>query len=314
MERAVATLVTRSFFWRLGHPRAALRAFLPRLLSLPARQKLFAWRQRAGSAREIDPSGLEKELATVPAASLSSGPPVSIVIVTFNNLPVTRLCLETLRKLTGYEPLEVIVVDNASSDGTREWLRENTARLGYRVFLNDSNRGFAAASNQGAGETKGEILVFLNNDVVVTPGWLGRLVSVLQLPWVGLAGPVTNAIGNEARIAASYVSAQQMLALAEENARREKGKLLDVPALAFFCVALRRSTWERVGELDERFGVGLFEDDDYALRVRNAGLRNVIVRDAFVHHWHEASFRALPSAEYVALYEHNRALFKDKWR
>lgn len=318
MRRDVAILVAKSLFWRLGHPRATLRALLPRFVSLPVRQKLLGLRRGDAPARAtpLVPAQLEAELSAVaPAAGTARGPLVSIVVPTFNNLEVTRLSLESLRKLTGYEPFEVIVVDNASSDGTRDWLRANAERLELRVLLNAENRGFAAASNQGAREARGDVLVFLNNDVIVTPGWLARLVEVLdERRWAGLAGPVTNAIGNEARVGGSYTTLEELLAHAAAIAARERGKLLDARSLAFFCVAMRRGTWETVGELDERFGLGLFEDDDYAIRVRRAGMRNVIVRDAFVHHWHEASFRRLPSAEYVALYERNRALFREKWR
>jgi GT2 family glycosyltransferase len=98
--------------------------------------------------------------------------------------------------------LEVIVVDNASRDGTPEYLRlAATQHENLRVILNDENRGFAAANNQGLEVARGDFLVLLNNDTAVPRGWLSSLVRHLSSDdSIGLIGPVTNQIGNEARI------------------------------------------------------------------------------------------------------------------
>jgi GT2 family glycosyltransferase len=83
---------------------------------------------------------------------------------------------------------------------------------------------------------------------------------------------------------------------------------------AMFCVALRRDTFEDVGPLDERFGIGMFEDDDYAHRVRAAGRRVICARDVFVHHVGQAAFKKLiERGEYNELFEQNRQLYQTKW-
>jgi len=83
--------------------------------------------------------------------------------------------------------------------------------------------------------------------------------------------------------------------------------------LALFCAAMPRSVYEEVGPLDERFGIGLFEDDDYNRRVRETGRVVRCVRDAFVHHWQMGSFRRMPREEYFALYAENKRRYEDKW-
>jgi GT2 family glycosyltransferase len=94
---------------------------------------------------------------------------------------------------------------------------------------------------------------------------------------------------------------------------RHSGEEVELPMLGLFCAALRREVWDRIGPLDERFGIGLFEDDDYSLRLRRAGYRLVCRRDAFVHHWQRASFRADGEKAYRQLYRKNHRLFVEKW-
>ncbi len=80
-----------------------------------------------------------------------------------------------------------------------------------------------------------------------------------------------------------------------------------------FCVGLPRRVWEAIGPLDEAYGLGMFEDDDYALRLRRAGYHLAIAQDVYLHHWGWASFGKLPQAEYDRLFEANRRRFEAKW-
>ena len=104
-------------------------------------------------------------------------PRASIVVVTRGNLVFTRLCLESVLANTddGYE---LIVVDNGSEDGTREYLLTLARRTGrIRVLLNDENVGFPGRLQPGARAARGDVLVLLNNDTIVAPGWLERLAA-----------------------------------------------------------------------------------------------------------------------------------------
>ena len=261
------------------------------------------------------PEDLERSLRAVRDAIPLLFPKVSIVIVTYNNADLNRLCLESVFARTEWPQFEVIVVDNGSTDGTRALLRElESARKNLTVIANPTNRGFAAACNQGLEAASGNFLVLLNNDTVVARGWLTALVGHLKAnPGIGLIGPVTNAIANEAKVEAGYSDVQDMPAWAAEWTRAHDGESFAIPMLAFFCMAMHRQTWESVGPLDERFGIGMFEDDDYNRRARSQGWEIRCARDSFVHHWQKASFRLLGKDAYLALFEENRKKYEEKW-
>lgn len=241
---------------------------------------------------------------------------VSIVVVTFNNLVFTRMCLESVLAHTADRDYEIVVVDNGSTDGTPDYLRALARRQRrLRVRFNTGNLGFAPANNQGLEQSRGEYLVLLNNDTIVPPGWLGRLIAHLDEPTVGMVGPVTNRAGNEAQIEVPYRTFGELIQFADDYTRGCAGASSEIPMLTMFCVAMRRDLYQRVGPLDERFEVGMFEDDDYALRVRAAGYRVVCAEDVFVHHFGQASIGKLASTGvYGTLFEANRRRFEQKWQ
>ena len=156
------------------------------------------------------------------------------------------------------------------------------------------------------------MLVLLNNDTVVPEGWLPRLLAHLDDPGVGAVGPVTNRIGNEAEVETSYETFGEFLT--EAAVRAERPAAFDIPTLTMFCLAMRREVFARIGPLDERFEIGLLEDDDYSLRLREAGLRLICAEDVLVHHFGQASFGSLvPGGEYARILAENQRRFAEKW-
>ena len=242
-------------------------------------------------------------------------PVVSVIVITYNNLKFTQSCLTSLENYSNYQNLEIIVVDNASVDGTQAFL-ENwvTVDSKRKLILNKDNRGFAAANNQGLSYATGEFLVLLNNDTYVTPGWLRTLMNHLKRDkTIGLIGPVTNNIGNEAKIDIVYKDMSEMLVKSAAYTRRHIGRKFTIRTAAFYCVMMSRTTFESVGTLDEAFGRGFFEDDDYCRRVERNGLRIVCVEDVFIHHHLSASFNKINDNERKKLFEDNKKKYETKW-
>ena len=284
------------------------KAFLRRIPGL---------RRRAGAASDsrlkVLPEG--GPLPGIPAPATGACPRAGIVIVSYFGLPYLRQCLASVFQRTAWPDFHVVVVDNGSDAETLAFLRrEATREPRLQVVENGANLGFAAANNIGLRLLDDcEVLVLLNNDTVVPPGWLAGLVRYALQPALGLVGPVTNWTGNEARIPSSYKTIAEMEAFAAERAATHAGSMFDIPVLAMYCVALRREVLRQAGMLDEGYKVGMFEDQDYAEAVRRLGLRVVCCEEIFVHHYGMASFSKLDPGEYQRLFDDNRAYFEKKW-
>jgi GT2 family glycosyltransferase len=213
----------------------------------------------------------------------------SIVIVTYNQLEYTRQCLDSVNRLTD-EAYELIVVDNGSADGTMEYLR---GLSGVQLIVNRTNRGFPAAANQGMAVASGSQILLLNNVVVVTTGWLSRLLRALHSdPAIGLVGPCSNFVSGPQQVEARYDSVADLDGFAWDWGGAHEGVRVDVSRVVGFFLLIRRAVVEATGPLDEQFGVGNFEDDDDCLRAIQAGFRAVIAGDAFVHHYGGRTFVA----------------------
>ena len=241
----------------------------------------------------------------------------SIVVLCYNGLEeTTRPCLESIIASTPIDAYELIIVDNASLDGTAKYLQAFAAQhTNVRIQLNNNNKGYAGGNNDGIRLAKGQYIVLLNNDTLVPVGWLDQLLKLFnKQSGVGLLGPVTNSAGNEQRIELKGLNEKNFEKVSEAYIEQQRGVWYPTEKLGFFCVAMRRTVLDKIGYLDEKFGIGMFEDDDYCVRAKKAGFILAIVEDCFVYHKGSMSFNKLTGASYLELFEKNKAYFRKKHR
>ena len=243
-------------------------------------------------------------------------PKVSVVVLCYNQLDYTKQCVESILSQTAYPNYELVLVDNNSSDDTAVYLREMEQKdQRIKIVLNKTNRGFAGGNNDGIAVSDGEYFVLLNNDTLVTRGWLTGMVKHFRMSSkVGMVGAVTNSIGNEAQIEVNYKDVADMPAFAYEYTAAHMAETYNHDGvLAMYCVMFSRKLTEEIGLLDENYGIGMFEDDDYSVAAQRAGYELILPEDVFIHHFGSVSFKKLEDATYRKVFDANKAYFEKKW-
>ena len=196
-----------------------------------------------------------------------------------------------------------------------------TLAVPVTVIANATNRGFPAAINQ---VVRGEFLVLLNNDVVVTEGWLGQLVALASVEGgtteggipkskIGLVGPMSNYAAPPQLVEdVPYRDLDEMQGFARGWREEHRGKWFTVRKLSGFCLLMTRDVYQAVGGLDERFGLGFFDDDDLAERARRAGFELAVAYDLFVHHFGSRTFVG-NGVDAAQVLDENAKRFAAKW-
>lgn len=215
---------------------------------------------------------------------------VSIIIPIFNRLDLTRVCLDTLEQTTRRLRCEVILVDDGSSDGTREFLRgiEGPAR---RVIFNDRSRGYAANNNAAARLARAPILCLLNNDTALLPGWLEEMLRVLaRARAAGCVGniqrePLSGLIDH---VGIAFNAAGNPVHAGKDTPSPPGARYTRWAAVTAACCVVRRDLYERLGGLDESFSNG-FEDVDFCLRAAEKGAAHYVANRSVIYHHISAS-------------------------
>ena len=211
-------------------------------------------------------------------ATRSDSVPTSVVLVVFNQLALTRACLESLRPTT--VPFDLCVVDNGSTDETPAYFREFTLPYPLTYLRNDANLGLIRALNQGARLCRAEVLCFLHNDTEMRePSWLARLQAALEAPLgIGLAG----LYGARKLRADGRYAGRSIVHCLVADATLETD-MVEVAAVDGVCLCLRRSLFESVNGFDEGYGFFHGYDRDLSFAVREAGWRCAVVNAPFIH-------------------------------
>jgi GT2 family glycosyltransferase len=223
----------------------------------------------------------------------------SIVILTYNSMKTIGDCMKSVVTTMGPED-EIIVVDNGSVDGTIEFLKQiKGASPKIQVILNQANLGFSAGSNVGLKAGKGEFLVLLNPDTIVTTGWLHRMKRQFSHGRIGAVGPVIDTVAGhqkpELHVPEGLAGSFNYEGIARVLADANDGNGQTTKLLIGCCMMLRRQVLDEIGYLDNDLFLGC-DDLDMSWRLMLANYRLVIARDAFVHHECHVSFDTEPKA------------------
>lgn len=207
---------------------------------------------------------------------------ISIVIPVYGQYEMTDECLKAVGQHT--QDYEIIVVDNGSP-----------SPYGYAAIRNDSNLGFPVAVNQGIRAAKGDVIVLLNNDCIVTPGWSAKLLKHLEA--FSIVGPLTNYCACLQRETVPIYRDQPNLdRVAIGWSLDHAGQSVEVNWVIGFCMMFRRSLFDEIGPFDESLWPSSGEEIDFCLRARKAGHRIGIARDVYVHHEGSVTFSAMQEA------------------
>ncbi|WP_425060458.1 Ubiquinone biosynthesis O-methyltransferase, mitochondrial [Sporomusa carbonis] len=229
----------------------------------------------------------------------------TIVILTYNQVEYTKKCIESIRNYTEPGTYEIIIVDNCSTDGTINWL---SGQHDLQVIYNEQNLGLLKGRNQGIEIASGDTVLLLNNDVIVTHGWLNNLMDCLYSnEKIGAVGALTNNCSNSQDLWVAYRNMEEMQEFAQKHNQSTPRVWEEKLKLVGFCLLIRKEVVDQVGLFDEVFTPGGFEDDDYSFRIRLAGYKLMLCKNTFVHNFGSQPFRTNESLK------NNRDQFIAKW-
>lgn len=264
---------------------------------------------RRGISGSVDP-GLVTGTFNV-RRQLTSFPRVSIVIATCAARGLIRTCIESIRKLTNYSDYEIVCIENIPEDAheQRSWISRNADQM---ISTTDTFN-WSAFNNTAADQSRGDVLVFLNDDVeVLDPDWLSRLVEQVMRPEVGVIGPMLLYPDGTIQHAGQHLSNDCGTAL--HTFRYESGDHTgyfglaqtqrNVISVTGACLCTRRDTFEWLGGFDERHAV-INNDVDYCLRAWDAGFWTVYAPHVRLVH-HEMASRSDCAEHYDAQVFHER--------
>jgi len=249
---------------------------------------------------------------------------LSVIVPVFNKAEYSQRCLKALLQ-TSWRPMELIVVDNGSTDDTPQVLRETSASareagIDFRLISNDSNLGACTARNQALAAAEGEFIALLDNDVVIgRRSWAQRLIDVLhRRSNVGIVGPkllfasppnliqfAGGAVTPSGRV--DFIGRGKPADAPEFNTARE------VQCFISACWMMPRRIYDELGGFDEEFNPVQFEDIDFSYRVRNAGYKILYEPGVWMYHFENVTTGMSPSLNSTYLIIKNGLKFKKRW-
>lgn len=246
----------------------------------------------------------EELLAQTPA------PLVSIVVLAYNKIDYTKMCIESIYKYTSHIDFEFITVNNASSDETEDYfdaLPDNA-----RPIHLAQNRGVVGGFNAGIEAARGQYTACVCNDFIFTPRWLDNLLTCIESdPTIGYVSPGASYISNYQQINGKYNNIGEMLEFAEQYNHSDPRKWEQRMRLMPCVLMVRTRLLQEIGGYDPAFYYGEFADDDISFRIRRAGYKLVFCRDTFTYHFGSVTVRQ-DQVENNSM-QVSRNIFKEKY-
>lgn len=247
---------------------------------------------------------------------------IPIVVPVYGAVEYTKRFVNSILRNTSKGTYCVYFVDNASPDNTAEYLSQLVKEQpeSFRVITSPVNKGFAGGVNIGlssVSQLEWTHVVVMNNDVIVTPGWLDSLYACINgssLPDTGVVAPVSNEAGGSQRVPIDYSNPTDE-SIDGYGLRRKythQGVWIESGLIVGLCWMMTRKFFEQVGYLDESFGIGQWEDNDYFLRGQLLGYHYVVDHSTFIHHFWHKSFSE-NQVESNSLYHKNREVYCEKY-
>jgi len=239
---------------------------------------------------------------------------VSVIIPVFNQVAFTQACLNSIQELVGDIPFEVIVVDDASTDATADMI----GFIPGLVYLrNDSNLGFIASCNRGAGVARGEYLLFLNNDTVVTTGWLDILLQTFEWePEAGLVGSKLVFPDGRLQEAGGIIwrdGSGWNRGKFDDPEKPEYNYLREIDYCSGASIMITKALFSKVGGFDSKFAPAYYEDVDLCFKLRRAGYKIFYQPLSEVIHFEGGTGGTDTSSGTKRYQEVNCATFRNAW-
>ncbi len=233
-------------------------------------------------------------------------PRCDIILPVCDQFQFTRNCIDSIAANTD-TPYRIIVINNGKNEETKAYLSGMKNRLGDRLVIvqNQTNIGWVKALNRGIAIADAPFLCFQNDDTVVTRGWLRKMIKILESgDKIGLANPVWE--GRPKRM-----SIDDYGALIEA---RSSGRYIETDWARGFSVVFKKEVVDRIGNVDEIYGLAYFDDVDFSVRAIRAGFLVVLALDTYVyHHRNVTFFEVLKGKKWNELHEKNKLIFYGKW-
>lgn len=237
--------------------------------------------------------------------------PYSIVIISHNTLEQTKICIDSIRQNCCKDTYEIIVVDNASVDGSREWLQQEDIVL----FVNAEELPIPVCYNQGMRcAAENNDIMLLDSSVVMMPNTMFTLrMGLYDSEKNGSAGCVANCSNNNQEVEEKHESIEDYKKYSVKNNIISENVYEYKSWLNSAALLIKRSMLIRLGELDEQFMLTDFSDNDLGLCILNMGYRNVLCWNSFVFCGDTSCYLKSDAQQRVTLMQRDRARFQEKW-